>query len=102
MAKMAHLAAEAQPAEQENAGEEAPVYRSTANLHAGDMKTMGMEAAAPGDHVEGAVHGVVSHSHEGGMMMHITHGQLKKSGKEKSKAEKMYGDHKEPDGDEAK
>ena len=96
MAKMADLAAEG-PTEETNAGAEAPVYRSSIQLHASDMKKMKMPGVGQGDHVEGTVHGVVSATHEGGMMMHITHGALKKAGK--SAVDKMYGG--EPDGDEA-
>jgi hypothetical protein len=99
MAKMADLAAQADPTKEENAAEEAPVYRSSANIHASDMKTMGMPGVGQGDHVEGMVHGVVSATHEGGMMMHITHGALQKA--KMSNAEKMYGNrHKEPDAKE--
>ena len=102
MAKMADLASKPGVTEQENAAEEAPIYKSTAHLHGEDMKKMGMEPMAPGDEVHGEIHGKVASSHEGGMMMHITHGALKKHGKEKSKAEKMYGKGEaEPDGDEA-
>lgn len=97
MAKMADLASEAGPTEQENAAAEAPVYKSTASLHGDDMKKMGMAPMAPGDHVEGMMHGVVSRAHEGGMMLQITHGAMKKAGK--SAVEKMYGKG-EPDGDE--
>ena len=102
MAKMADLASKPGVTEQENAAEEAPVYKSTVHLHADDMKKMGMEHMAPGDELHGEIHGKVSNAHEGGMMAHMTHGALKKHGKEKSKAEKMYGkeEHGEPDGDE--
>lgn len=89
MAKMADLAQSADPTKEADAQAEAPVYKSTANLHGEDMAKMGMKPMAPGDHVEGMMHGVVSHAHEGGMMLHITHGAMKKAGK--SGAEKMYG-----------
>lgn len=89
MAKMVDLAA-AGPTEAENAAESAPVYKSTASIHAEDMKKMGMPGLGQGDHVEGTIHGVVSATHEGGMMLHITHGAVKKAAKA-SKAEKMYG-----------
>lgn len=92
MGKMADLAVD--PTKEENAAEEAPVYRSQANIHVRDMKKMGMPGIGQGDHVEGMVHGIVAATHEGGMTMHITHGGLSKA--KMSAAEKMYG-HKEPD-----
>jgi len=98
MAKMADLSSKAGEVEKENAAEEAPIYKSTANIHADDMKKMGMPGLGQGDHVEGMVHGVVAATHEGGMMLHITHGGLSKA--KMSAAEKMYGKHKEPDAKE--
>ena len=98
MAKMADLASQAGPTEPENAAAEAPVYKSTAQLHGDDMKKMGMSPMAPGDHVEGMMHGVVSHAHEGGMMLHITHGAMKKAGG-KSQADKMYAAEEKAEGE---
>lgn len=98
MAKMANLAAEAGPTEQTNAAAEAPVYKSTASLHSEDMKKMGMQSLGAGEHVHGKIHGIVSHSHEGGMTLHIAEGNLKKVGK--SAVEKMYGGKSDNDADD--